>query len=84
MSGGVLLWVAGRDVLNGSINSWIDGAGFGLFVATKLICEKKTVLTAFEMEGFGKAEEWIEKKRSSGGLLCPLTGLFLWGYTPSL
>ena len=59
---GFLLWVAGRDVLNGSINSWIDGAGFGLCVATQLIRGRRTVSTAFEIEGFGKAEKGIEEK----------------------
>ena len=57
MSGGVLLWVASRDVLNGSINSWIDGAGFGLSGASMLTGGKEAVLTAVGKNDVSKREK---------------------------
>jgi hypothetical protein len=56
------LWVAGRDVLNGSINSWIDEAGFGLSAATTLTGGKEAVLTVSDNDAVSKTGEKNTKK----------------------
>lgn len=63
MSGSVLLWVAGRDVLNRSINSGIDEAGFGLSGASMLTGGKEAVLTAVGKVAVSKREERTQRLR---------------------
>ncbi len=64
MSGSVLLWFAARDVLNRSINSWIDEAGFGLSAATTLTDGKEAVLTVSDTDAVSKREKKTQKKRN--------------------
>jgi hypothetical protein len=63
VTGSVLLWVAGRDVLNRSINSGIDEAGFGLSATSTLTSGKEAVLTAVGKDAVSKREERTQKLR---------------------
>jgi hypothetical protein len=56
------LWVAGRDVLNGSINSGIDEAGLGLSAASTLTDGKEAVVTVSDNDSVNKTGEKTQKK----------------------